>query len=186
MVLEADSPCCHRADGGKASTSTHCAHQHTSPRVSYDRFRCLGVNVKRMLGDGANSLFDTAVQSARGRQTSGEARSRGRRTGGESICHPSFQPPHPSPALLLPSPACTRVRGQLLAPFPLLTHLASALAADLCSRVCLYKGIQKCVYVHQILDGYINLFKRAVPSWNYRNLREICSSSSTVTRAFIH
>lgn len=62
---------------------------------------------------------NTGVESVRGWQISkGRAPSRGGQTGGESICHLSFQPPHPSPALLLPSPAHSGVRGQLLAPSP--------------------------------------------------------------------
>lgn len=68
------------------------------------------------------------------------------------------------------------------------------LGADLWLRVCLYKGIQMCVYVYQILDRYMNLFKRGVPQLQSpeirpilrSSVREICSSSNTKTRGFIH
>lgn len=135
VLLEADSPCCHPASDTLMEEKLR--HPHTAHTWSHwSHFLC--VNIKRTLEYGADSPFHTALESARGRQISGQAQSRGRRTGGESICQPSFQPPHPSPA-------CIRVRGQLPPHLLLRTHLASG--ADLCLLVCLYEGRQKCVYV---------------------------------------
>lgn len=127
---EADAPrrhCVTDTLTDKKSLDIRGRVQPTGLKVWHEQLRCL-------CGDKRDSR---RRQKQHQRIIVRAADFRGRQTGGESICRPSFQPPLPSPAWLLPSPACTRVREQLLAPAPQQTHLAPVLGAHLCLLVCL-------------------------------------------------
>lgn len=139
-VSEADSPCRHCVSDALTDKKSFDIR---GPRTTRRSERLLRSITLPVCGDKTDSR---RRQKQHHRIFVRAADFRGRQTGGESICQPSFQPPLPSPAWLLPCPACTRVREQLLAPAPQQTHLASVLGAHLCLQVCSY-DTEMCVFV---------------------------------------